>query len=94
MVKVSDNQNAPATGIENEPENEGQEIGAGPEPIEPGSLISVAGKGGKYSAKTSVHERYALRPTVIENICLAQFATLYESCFQISAKAVLSANNI
>ena len=94
LVKVSDNQNAPATGIENEPENEGQEIELEPEPIEPGSLISVAGKEGKFSAKTSVHERYALRPIAIENICLAQFATLYETCSKISAKAVLFANNV
>ena len=94
LVKVSDNQNAPATGIENEPENEGQEIDVEPEPIEPGSLISVAGKEGKFSAKTSVHERYALRPIAIENICLAQFATLYETCSKISAKAVLFVNNI
>ena len=94
LVKVSDNQNAPVTGIENEPENEGQEIDVEPELLEPGSLISVAGKEGKFSAKTSVHERYALRPIAIENICLAQFATLYESCSKISAKPVLFANNI
>ena len=93
LVKVSDNQNAPATGIENEPENETEEIDLEPEPIEPGSLISVAGKEGKFTAKTSVHERYTLRPTAIENICLAQFATLYETCSKISAKAVLFANN-
>ena len=93
MVKVSDNQNAPASGIENEPENETEEIDLEPEPIEPGSLISVAGKEGKFTAKTSVHERYALRPTAIENICLAHFATLYETCSKIPAKAVLFANN-
>ena len=40
-----------------------------------------------------VHERYALRPIAIDNICLAQFATLYETCSKISAKAVLFANN-
>ena len=30
--------------------------------------------------KASIHEKYSSRPKVIENICLAQFAIMYDNC--------------
>ena len=60
-----------------------------PEYPQAGTLVSVAGKEGKYTTKTSVHDRYSCRPKFIEQISFAQFSILYELCQKRWSKDVL-----
>ena len=45
------------------------------------SSYSIAGRKGKYRKIKTIHERYSMRPKaeVLENMCLAIFATTYET---------------
>ena len=45
-----------------------------------GQLLSVVGYKGKFRKAQSKHEKYAIRPDELEDICLAQFATTYVPC--------------
>ncbi len=49
-------------------------------------LVEIEGKPGKYRQATSIHDRYAKRPTDLENVCLAQFAVWYEPRKQVPKK--------
>ena len=48
------------------------------EEIKSEDIITVEGRNGKFVKSSSIHDKYALRPKDLENICLAQFATTYE----------------
>ena len=54
-----------------EDENEG---------VNGGQILSVVGYNGKFRKAQSKHEKYALRPDELEDICFAQFATTYVLC--------------
>ena len=43
-------------------------------------IVSITGYKGKFRKAESIHEKYALRPLELEDLCLAQFATTYEPC--------------
>ena len=47
---------------------------------EGGHLIKIQGREGVYMEVISIHERYAARPKVVEDLSLAQFATCYTRC--------------
>ena len=40
--------------------------------------LTIEGKVGKYKPSTSIHDKYMSRPQTLENICLAQFAIMYD----------------
>ena len=42
--------------------------------------INLPGRQGKFRKAVTVHKKYANRPDVLENICMAPFATSFESC--------------
>ena len=42
--------------------------------------ITLPGRQGKFRKSVTVHKKYANRPDELENICMAQFATSFESC--------------
>ena len=44
-----------------------------------GDAFSLEDRAGKYKVAVTVHEKYSARPESVENICLAQFATVYEN---------------
>lgn len=52
------------------------------------SLISIKGREGKYKVRKSIHEKYAKRPAILEELCLAQFQMMYESKSIKTCKAV------
>ena len=58
--------------IDSDDENESNDNG--------GQLLSVVGYKGKFQKAQSKHEKYALRPDELKDICLAQFATTYVTC--------------
>ena len=39
--------------------------------------VKIAGRDGKFKEAISIHERYAKRPDYLEEMCLAQFASVY-----------------
>ena len=41
--------------------------------------IDIPGREGKFKKVETVHRKYAKRPDELENVCLAQFGTIYES---------------
>ena len=42
--------------------------------------ISLPGRQGKFRKAETIHKKYANRPDELENVCLAQFSTSFESC--------------
>ena len=51
-------------------------------------IIRIPGKKGQYvQNSSSIHEKYALRPTSLSKLCLAQFSTSYDTC-PVTAKCV------
>ena len=42
--------------------------------------ITIQGRAGKFMKSISIHEKYAMRPGELNDICLAQFATIYQNC--------------
>ena len=42
-----------------------------------GEIITVAGKEGRYKKASSIHGKYSMRPSDLEDVCLAQFSTSY-----------------
>ena len=44
---------------------------------EKSSSINIPGREGKFQRVAEIHDKYAKRPDFLENMCLAQFATLY-----------------
>ena len=42
--------------------------------------ICLPGRQGRFRKAITIHKKYACRPNELENICLAQFATSFESC--------------
>ena len=45
--------------------------------------FTIEGRDGQYTEPVTIHDKYAARPKVIENICLAQFVVSYEVCHRI-----------
>ena len=43
-------------------------------------LYNLPGRQGKFTKVSTVHKKYASPPNCLENICLAQFATMFENC--------------
>ena len=43
-------------------------------------FYSITGKKGMYKKVRTIHEHYADRPEKLEKMCLAKFATIYETC--------------
>ena len=49
-------------------------------PTEPNrDTIQIMGRPGQFQRGTSIHEKYALRPDYLDDMCLAQFATSYQA---------------
>jgi hypothetical protein len=46
--------------------------------VESSDVITVKDREGKFREQTTLHNYYALRPKILENVCLAQFATHYK----------------
>ena len=43
-------------------------------------MYNLPGRQGKFTKVSTVHKKYASPPNCLENICLAQFATMFENC--------------
>ena len=56
------------------------------------NLYEIDGRQKKYKKVRTIHEHYADRPECLENICLAKFATIYETVAK--PKTVVFENNI
>ena len=50
------------------------------------NTVEIMGRPGKFKRGASIHEKYALRPRDLEDVCLAQFATSYQAPFSIPKK--------
>ena len=49
------------------------------EPIqEPENIVTLPGREGKFTVSKSLHDKYAMRPSELKNICFAQFAMAYD----------------
>ena len=57
-----------------------------------GKFFTVEDYAGQYELATSIHEKYESRPKYLEKMCLAQFATVYDTLSQKEA-AKLKFNN-
>ena len=56
--------------------------------------VKIKNKKGIYQQAISIHERYADRPTCLETMCLAQFASMYTFTSTIAQKAEFDAEGI
>ena len=56
--------------------------------------IQLPGKEGKYRKTVPIHEKYAARPDALENMCLAQFATSFDTISAKIGKSINFSNNI
>ena len=43
-------------------------------------LYNLPGRQGKFTKVSTIHKKYVSRPNCLENICLAQFAIMFENC--------------
>ncbi len=53
-----------------------------------GPVIEIPGRSGKFRETTTVHDRYKNRPSGLEELTLAQFATIYEPRRTVPKKIV------
>ena len=42
--------------------------------------IEIEGRSGKFEMVDTIHTKYSNRPDILENVCLAQFASSYKTC--------------
>ena len=64
------------------------------EDVEPhAKKIKLANRDGTYQQKTTVHDRYAMRPKVLEEMCLAQFAVSYKPTSKVPEKTVFNSDH-
>jgi hypothetical protein len=54
------------------------------------NLIEIEGRPGKFIPTLTYHERFSERPEMLEDMCLAQFATLYQPISKIPKKFVMT----
>ena len=74
LSKINENEEIMNTDEENENEYIHQNY------VSPDQTVSVVGREGKFRRKLSIHDKYALRPKKLDNVCLAEFVTSFESC--------------
>jgi hypothetical protein len=55
-----------------------------------GNLVEIEGRAGKFLQTLTVHERFSERSDMLEDMCLAQFATLYQPIKTIPKKVVMT----
>ena len=48
--------------------------------VSPDKIVTVVGREGKFQKKSSIHDKYVLRPEDLNDVCLAEFVTSYEPC--------------
>ena len=56
------------------------------------NIIEIVDRPGKFRKGISVHERYSMRPTYLDDMCLAQFGTTYEPNYYSQNKIVWEGN--
>ena len=56
--------------------------------------IQIAGKEGTYKAALSIHVKYAARPALLQNMCLAQFVTSYNTMPAKDGKDIKFSNDV
>jgi hypothetical protein len=54
------------------------------------SVVQIPGREGKFIQAVTLLERYSERPAGVEEICVAQFASLYQSCKTIPKKVIMT----
>ncbi len=81
FTKVSDDELVEVS--DDEEENDGEDEA----PIYKPKPTKIEGRAGTWQQATTVIDRYALRPTKLENICLAQFAIWYTYTKKVSKGA-------
>ena len=72
----SDHDTDTETETENEENNEAENKTFREKPLKG---INIPGRAGKFKKVETVHRKYANRPDELENVCLAQFSTIYEN---------------
>ena len=73
------------------PDSTKPERGAEENEVEEGTHIEnimLADRPGTFQQAITVHERYAVRPRKLENMCLAQFATIYTKVSKASKRTI------
>ena len=54
------------------------------------SIVEIANKPGKYKQSSPIHDRYAVRPSCVEKLCLAQFSINYTFASRIPKSVTFS----